>query len=203
MRQPLASGATRRRGSDLPSNERISCKAAPGPPSPPNAVMDTTFLHCCTARHRITRCCLPKRCAMYLSKFPCRYPAHHPWSSAFATVSSELVGIACASGGASTLTVSWDHLRTVMGRTHGFQDNIGSECPALRMSPSLPKVVLFCFRKEGVRSALQRRIFCVKPPPASPPLPPSLGWTYPVCIAALHAIAQRDVVFQNGAPCIC
>jgi hypothetical protein len=38
------------------------------------------------------------------------------------------------------------------------------------------------------------------------PGPPSIPHRcdgQPFCIGALHAIAQGDVAFQNGAPCIC
>jgi hypothetical protein len=58
-----------------------------------------------------------------------------PRSSASPTVSSELIGIACASLGASAVGVSWEHRETIMGRTRGFQDSIGSECPLFAHEP--------------------------------------------------------------------
>jgi hypothetical protein len=184
-------------GAICPPTKDFLRQPPPAPPPPPIVVIDnlSALLHCMPSRNAT----LPSEAVRHVF-VKISWPL--PRSSASPSVSLELVGIACASPGASALRVSWEHPGAVMGRTRCFQDSIGSECPLFAHEPRFTEgVCVFAFDRRAGRSAFQRRIFCVKPPPAPPP-PPAVR-TQPFCIAALHAIAQHDVAFQSGAPCIC
>jgi hypothetical protein len=61
-----------------------------------------------------------------------------------------------------------------MGRTRGFLNSIGLECPSLRMSPGLPKVFVFCFRQEGGPICPPTKDFLCQAATGPFPLPPSL-----------------------------